>query len=180
MKTRPLPSQVEELLLSTKASPRLKAHLTLVHDVACCLTERLGTAWPKLTYNAESVGIGAAIHDIGKAVHPEELSAPGHIHEQAGQKLLLENGWPEPLARFAVTHATDFSAANPMEDLLVALADKIWKGKREDALEQMVMHRIAAATGEEPWQVWLTLDDIFTDMASTADERLNWQASHKV
>ncbi len=35
-------------------------------------------------------------------------------------------------------------------DLLVALADKVWKRKREEDLEQRLVARIAAATGEEP------------------------------
>jgi hypothetical protein len=32
--------------------------------------------------------------------------------------------------------------------------------------------------GPEPWQVWLTLDDLFTTLAEPAAERILWQASH--
>jgi len=28
--------------------------------------------------------MGAALHDIGKVLHPEELSGPGNAHEIAG------------------------------------------------------------------------------------------------
>jgi len=73
----PLPSEINDLLLKTRSSPRLKAQLCLVHDVACQLTARLSVAWPELLFDAEAVQVGAAIHDIGKAVHPRELSEPG-------------------------------------------------------------------------------------------------------
>ena len=59
-------------------------------------------------------------------------------------------------------------------------ADKVWKGKREDALEQALLNRIAAASGHEPWQVWLTLDDILAKLADAAPQRLRWQASNRV
>jgi hypothetical protein len=121
--------------------------------------------------------MGAAIHDIGKAIHPRELSEPGHAHEDAGRRLLVEHGWPEQLARFAVTHGGDLDADDPLEDLLVAVADKVWKGKRDDALEQALVSHIATSCDQEPWQVWLTLDDILTDLAEPAAERLRWQAN---
>jgi hypothetical protein len=180
MNLRPFPKEAEDLLAETKSPPRLHAHLALVHDVACQLTEQIRSAWPGLVFDDKVVHLGAAIHDVGKAVHPQELSEPGHSHEDAGRKLLLEHGWPEQLARFSVTHAAEFGVNDQLEDLLVAAADKVWKGKRDDTLEQALVHRIAALSGQEPWQVWLTLDDILTKLADAAPERLRWQASHRV
>ena len=141
---------------------------------------RIRCAWTDLPLEEEVVHLGAAIHDIGKTVHPHELTEPGHSHEPAGRKLLLEHGWPEKLARFSVTHAGDFGGNDQLEDLLVAAADKVWKGKRDDALEQVLVHRIAALSRQELWQVWMTLDDILTRLAEQAPERLRWQASHHV
>ena len=46
MNLEPLPPEVDDLLRRLTASPRLVAHLTLVHDVACTLTARLDAAWP--------------------------------------------------------------------------------------------------------------------------------------
>jgi HD superfamily phosphodiesterase len=176
----PLPSQVADLLLKTQSPPRLKAHLCLVHDLACQLTAQVSRAWPELTFDAEAVQLGSAIHDIGKAVYRSELNEPGHQHEHAGRRLLLEHGWTEQLARFTVTHRKDLEAKDPLEDLLVAVADKVWKGKRDDRLEHALVGRLVKLSGEEPWQVWLTLDEILTTLAEPAAERLLWQASYSL
>lgn len=179
MDLRPLPPQVEDLLSRTNSPPRLQAHLALVHDVACQLTAHLHKVWPVLALDEESVHMGAAVHDIGKVIHLQELTAPGHSHEDAGRRLLVDLGWPERWARFALTHARDLGAGDPLEDLLVAVADKVWRGKREDTLEQALVHRIAALSGDEPWQVWMMLDDILTRLAEDAPDRLGWQATHR-
>jgi len=97
MQPRPLPSKVSDLLIKLKAPARLESHLMLVHDVACQLTARLGVAWPGLVIDQGAVHLAAAIHDIGKAVHPNELVGPRHDHETAGQDLLILHGWPENL-----------------------------------------------------------------------------------
>ena len=178
MNIRPLPSQATDLLRETKSPPRLLAHLSLVHDVACQLTSQLAAAWPSLVIDKQAVQLGAAIHDIGKVIHPRELSGPGHAHEEAGRTLLLERGWPEASARFAVTHARNLAAADPLEDLVVAIADNVWKGKRNDPLEQALVNKVAVLSSQERWQVWLALDDILSDLAQPAAERLRWQASH--
>lgn len=82
---RPVPPLAEKLLLENKASPRLRAHLEAVHDAALRLTEQVSAQWPSLVFNTEDVLFGAAVHDIGKIRHPEELSRPGHLHEDAGR-----------------------------------------------------------------------------------------------
>jgi hypothetical protein len=67
-----------------------------------------------------------------------------------------------------------------MEDLIVALADNCWKGKRVDELESLVVSQIALATGKEPWEVFSALDEIIGKLASKADARLAWQAQFSV
>jgi metal-dependent HD superfamily phosphatase/phosphodiesterase len=62
-----------------------------------------------LEFDQDAVLFGAAIHDIGKAVHPDELSRLGSAHEEAGRALLVAHGVPASLARFAATHG-DWSA----------------------------------------------------------------------
>ncbi len=133
-----------------------------------------------LEYDADAVRLGAAIHDIGKVIHPEELSEPGHAHEKAGQQLLLQKGWPEAAARFAMTHADWNAPDSQLEDLLVALADKIWKGKRDGDLEQALTQLIHKCSGEQLWDVWLRLDDILSAIAEGSDECLVWQAEYDV
>ncbi len=177
---KPLPPSVEQLLVLSDAPPRLKAHLTLVHDAAQSLTEGIRAQWPAVRFNKEAVLFGAATHDIGKVVHPEELQGPGHAHEEAGVQLLLQFGVAEDLARFARTHGQWTEQEVDIEDLLVALADKVWKGKRDDTLEQTITDLIATRSGEEVWKVWLQMDDLLSDLASFADERVFWQARHPV
>jgi hypothetical protein len=183
----PLPAAVEGLLAARGASPRLTAHLMLVHDTAVSLTAGVSAAWPRVTYDRQAVLLGAATHDVGKVVHPEELSGPGHAHEEAGVRLLIESGITERQARFARTHARweeqlhgAQGRESGLEDLLVALSDKVWKGKRAEALEQATAQIIAARSGEALWQVWLALDDLLSGLAATADERLAWQARHPI
>src|ERR1044071_5007934 len=81
---RPLPDRVVELLGKVGAPPRLAAHLRLVHDVAWRIARWIEREFPDLEFDVESALFGAATHDIGKAVHREELSGPGHAHELGG------------------------------------------------------------------------------------------------
>ena len=174
-----LPSDVSALLQSVKAAPRLVAHLILVHDVAGQITAAMNETWPDVPFDRQAVCIGAATHDIGKVLYPEELSQPGRRHEEAGETLLLQHGFSEAQARFARTHGR-WQEADQLEDLLVALADKIWKGAREEALELKVARSIAESADQEVWQIYMTLDDIISPIADDADERLMWQAKHPI
>ncbi|GAA4585880.1 hypothetical protein GCM10023194_29980 [Planotetraspora phitsanulokensis] len=135
----PLPADAACLLLDLEAPPRLAAHLRAVHDTALRLVDAIGDALPRLRFDHEEVLFGAATHDIGKVIHTGELSGPGHAHERAGYELLLAHGVDARLARFARNHATWTAADISTEDLLVSLADKIWKAKRVRDLEDRVV-----------------------------------------
>jgi hypothetical protein len=173
----PLPAEAAALVRALGAPPRLVAHLTLVHDVAARLVLAVAARWPHLALDADAVRFGAAIHDVGKALHPDELVAPGDLHEDAGRRALEAAGVAPTRARFAVTHA-QWSAASPLEDLLVALADKVWRGKRVDDLEDLVVTSLAAATGVTRWAAFSALDAILTTLTLDGDARLAWQAQH--
>ena len=178
---RPLPPEAEALCEQAGASPRLVAHLVLVHDVAATLVERLTTAFPDLPLDRNAILFGSATHDIGKTQFPMELSQPGQQHEAAGVEILMSYGVPEARARFATTHA-NWQELNPpqIEDLLVALADKCWKGKRVDELESVVVSLIADQSKLEAWECYSMVDEILQELASDADERLSWQMSFPV
>jgi putative nucleotidyltransferase with HDIG domain len=157
------------------ASPRLIAHLILVHDTALRITEQIDKIWPSLKYDVKAVLIGAATHDIGKSIYKEELSLPGKRHEEIGPKLLTQSGLSESYARFARTHAQWQSSTVSIEDLLVALADKIWKGQRNADLEAVLTNFLAKQSNQEEWDVYLKLDDLINEITKDADARLNWQ-----
>lgn len=178
---RPLPDRVVELLCKVGAPPRLAAHLRLVHDVAWRIVRWVEREFPDLEFDADAVLFGAATHDIGKAVHQEELSGPGHAHELGGYELLCDQGVDAELARFACTHGTWSEPGLPLEDLVVCLADKIWKGTRIPLLEDLVVDRLAVSGGgRERWAVFALLDELLDDIAVDADLRLAFQARHPV
>lgn len=175
-----LPDDVIALLQDMPVAPRLAAHLRLVHDVAAQLTAILQQRHPALTFDRTAVLYGAATHDIGKVVHPNELTEPGSAHEPAGRALLLARQVPERLARFAGTHGTWSEPDRTIEDLLVSTADKIWKGQRITDLEDRLGGHLATASGQPPWQVYLTLDDILEGLAANAEHRLALQNAYPV
>jgi HD domain-containing protein len=177
---RPPQDAARELLEALDAPPQLAAHLRLVHDVAHRLVEWAARHHPAVAIDREAVLFGAATHDIGKVVHVQELSGPGSAHEPAGHALLLDRGVEERLARFARTHASWTRPDIGVEDLLVSVADKVWKAKRVPDLEQLLVDRLAAAGGEPGWLVFMALDDELDRIAAGADERLAAQSSHPI
>ncbi|PRQ02574.1 hypothetical protein ENSA5_22190 [Enhygromyxa salina] len=159
------------LLVELGVSPRLLRHHELVLEAAVELTDglarRLGAR-----FDAGEVQIGAALHDVGKLVHPGELSGPGHEHEEAGRALLIDARVPEHLARFCVTHASWDEPTLAIEDLLTALADKLWKGKRVAQLERRVIDHLAHQLELPSWRVFDVADAVFEAVAAGADDRL--------
>ncbi|WNO70587.1 HD domain-containing protein [Streptomyces sp. AM8-1-1] len=177
---RPLPPVVAELLRSLEAPPRLAAHLRAVHDVAVELSNWVRDRYPDVAVDRDAVLFGAATHDIGKTLHPEELVGPGSAHEPAGRDLLLDRGFEPALARFAATHASWDDPAVTIEDLLVSTADKVWKDKRVPDLEDRLVRALAEATGREPWEEYLALDDLLSGLGADAGRRLAFQSEFPV
>jgi hypothetical protein len=172
---RCLPAEVEELLDQLNSPPRLVAHLALVHDVASKVLAFALERWSKLAIDCEVVLSGAATHDIGKTLHPEELDHPGHQHEAAGRSLLQARGWDPSRARFAVTHADWQSNDADLEDRLVALADAVWKGKRVEELEERIAADIADRSRLSLWDVLPALQEHLDEIASFSAQRIEWQ-----
>lgn len=174
----PLPPDVVALLAAHGARPRLVAHLTLVHDVAQQLAISVRHASPRLRFDDDAVRFGAATHDIGKALHPEELVAPGSVHEIAGEALLVRAGVAPSLARFARTHGTARDALDALatEDLLVIAADLAWKGGRDRRLDDALCAVIQRAEGCDAWAAFMVVDTLLDTLGSTADRRVAWQA----
>jgi HD domain len=143
----------------------------LVLEAAVLLCDRVQADFG-LQFDRDRVLVGAAAHDAGKIVHPEEMTAPGHLHERAGERLLLAHGVPAAVARFCITHAMWDAPDVSVEDLLVALADKLWKGKREDDLERRVADAIKRETNREAWKTFDVLDAICESIAAGGPERL--------
>lgn len=175
---RTLPAAALELCKKLNAQPRLVAHLSLVHDASVEITEGLRKSFPKLQFDSDEVHFGAATHDVGKTIHPDELTGPGHLHEKNGPDLLERHGVSPELARFARTHGAWDRGRPTLEDLLVALADNVWKGRRLAELESLIVAKIAEETHREEWDVFDTLDRVLDKIAARGNERLAWQQSY--
>ena len=171
----PLPELAATILGRLDAPPRLVAHLALVHDTAVELTDGILAAFPRIEIDAVAIRFGAATHDIGKLAHRNELEGPGNQHERDGALILLDLGIPEPFTRFTRTHGAWSSKPLPLDDLLVALSDTVWKGQRLEDLESLVVAQLAEMTATEPWETFSRLDGILDQIASRGNERLAWQ-----
>jgi putative nucleotidyltransferase with HDIG domain len=159
-----------EMLRELGAPNRLVHHAQLVGEAADLLLlefQALG-----LTCDVRTIELGAALHDVGKINHPEELSEIGSLHEQAGQALLLAHGVQPEIARCCASHGAWNLPGVSLEERVVALADKLWKGKREAALELSVIDEIAVRMGVSRWDVFERLDSTFEKIAVGGADRI--------
>jgi hypothetical protein len=118
------------------------------------------------------VRLGVAFHDVGKILHPAELSAQGNHHELAGESLLIANGIDPALARCCRSHGQWKTLECSLEELIVALADTLWKGKRNTKLEELVVARLAIISDRNDWDLFIELDSCFEKIAGDGDARL--------
>lgn len=164
------PTDAFKLLHQLQAPQHLITHVTLVSEAAVDLLQYLETL--KLPVDKNFVLIGVALHDIGKIQFQEEMYAAGSRHEQAGQQKLLALGVNPAIARCCVSHGQWESMPCSLEELLIALSDKLWKGKRVQALEDMVIQRIVDILQKDFWDIFPDLDACFEQIAAQGDQRL--------
>ncbi|MEM7247016.1 MAG: HD domain-containing protein [Acidobacteriota bacterium] len=158
------------LLSDLGAPPRLRRHGQLVSEAAEEIVTTLREK--RVDFDHERVLLGAVLHDAGKIEHPAELDGPGNRHEPDGERLLLSHDVPPDLARCCRTHADWGSAEAELEDRLIALADKLWKGKRVEELELAVIDEVAGRLGQERWDLFVDLDGCFERIAAEGERRL--------
>ena len=170
-----LPNRINELLEDLNSPERLRKHLQIVYSTANELIIQLKQEWPIINFNEELILFGAGTHDIGKSEIKTELFGRGTKHEQRGKQILLELGFSEEESRFAITHGNWQADNLRIEDLLVSLADKIWKGKRIEELEEKVRYVLSNELKIDYWEVYGILDLILEKVSSGADGRILWQ-----
>jgi putative nucleotidyltransferase with HDIG domain len=160
----------QAVLIELGAPDRLIRHGLLVLEAADELLRRMND----LDVGVDEVRVraGAMLHDVGKILHPDELRAKGAKHEESGQALLLEHGVARAIARICVTHAQWAVHECELEDLLVAVADALWKGVRRPELEQRVVSDVAARLKSDAWSAFMNLDPCFERIADAGVERL--------
>ncbi len=152
------------------AAPKLLLHIKLVGEAAEILISKLVEL--DVSFDEDFVRLGVVFHDAGKIIHTSELSEKGSNHEPDGEKLLLENGVNEKLARVCESHGKWETFDCSFEEYLIALSDKLWKGKRESKLENLVIDFVAEKLNQDSWDVFVELDSCFEFIASQGDSRL--------
>lgn len=174
MKLKPLPFKVQQLLNVLNCPIHLYRHLLLVYNVGLNLSEQIQKEFPLLKLSNEEIEFGTSTHDIGKIIVINELYEKGKRHEEIGFKLLIESGIEENLARFTLSHG-NWENYSKMEDLIVALSDKLWKGHRIETLEDKLISEVSKLINEDFWSVFLKMDTIFSKIIIGADQRIAWQ-----
>lgn len=177
MQRQPEPDECLRLVFELSSSAWLLRHHELVLEAARQLRARLHNHVVDVDWRL--VECGAAIHDVGKALHPEEMRGPGHQHEVAGQQLLIAHGFPLSIATMCTAHAEWTAPERQLEELLVALADKVWKGVRLAELEESVARAISARSGVEYWSAWQIVDGACEEVAAAAESRLTRSRVHR-
>lgn len=161
------------LMKELECPPRLTRHIALVSEAALLLMHGLRENG-LCSFDADLVGIGVIFHDAGKILHPEELDGGGNLHEEAGQALLLSHSVPLGCARFCLSHARWRELPNvTIDEFIVALADKLWKGARDPDLERAVI--CGAVTPDLPtwyWDKFIACDTLFESIAADGHDRL--------
>src|SRR5262249_32952069 len=144
--------EARDLLVKLGAPPRLIAHTRVVGEAAELLIAEVQRL--RVPHNADFVRVAVVLHDAGKILHPDELSGDGAEHEPAGENLLLTQGVDPALARCCLSHARWAGMACSLEELLVALADSLWRGKRDAALEKRIILVISERIGKGFWDLY--------------------------
>jgi hypothetical protein len=158
------------LLEGLGAPPRLLRHVALVSEAGDLLLARVARL--RVPVDHDFVRVGIILHDVGKILVRAELDAPGGDHEPAGQELLLRHGVSPEIARVCLSHARWPSMVVSLDELLIALADKLWKGVRNEKLEHTVVDRIADALQRDRWDFFVELDNTFEEIAAGGADRL--------
>ncbi len=156
--------EAHNLLLRMGAPQSLVTHVRLVSEAAELLLaqlQRLG-----IPHDADFVRVAVVLHDSGKILHPEELDGGGDEHERAGEMLLRAQGVDPALARCCISHAQWAQMQCSLEELIVALADTLWKGKRNATLEKRVIEMISERLGLAFWDLFIELDNNFESIAA--------------
>ena len=76
------------------------------------------------------------------------------------------------LARVCRTHGAWDGPEVTVEERLIALADGLWWGRRDERLESLVGADVALQLGVDRWRAFLTLDPELEQIAAGAPSRL--------
>ncbi|MEM9282166.1 MAG: HD domain-containing protein [Verrucomicrobiota bacterium] len=149
---------------------RLIEHHRIVSEVASSLAIALNAIGLKI--DAERAELMASIHDVGKSVATDELSGAGSTHEEIGAAVAEGFGLPSSISKICRSHSAATPEGMDLEEIVVRLADKLWKGKRDTEFEQRAVASFAESLEREDWEVFMEADKIFEAIAESGHQRL--------
>lgn len=160
-----------EVLKDIGANEKLIRHVKLVGEAGAEIIKKLMEK--EINFDKNYVRVGIILHDAGKVLYLNELMEKGNKHEEAGEKLLLEKGVEAKIARCCRSHAQWSEMDCSLEELLIALADNLWKGSRKEQLENLVINRLADVINSDYWDLFIEFDSFFESVASSGLDRLS-------
>ena len=145
-----------------------------MNEAICKLLERKGTDVHRIDPGAKVVDAVTRMNQahVGALLVTDGERPIGILTERDVLVRVIAERRDPAIARCCVSHAAWDAPGVSAEELLVALADKLWKGKRVDEIERLVADAIVATTGHEPWAVFAALDAICGAIAADGDARL--------
>jgi hypothetical protein len=159
-----------DLLVRLGAPASLITHVHLVGEAAELLLAELARL--DVPHDADFVRAAVVLHDAGKILRPGDLHGGGSEHEAAGERLLRSHGVDPALARCCLSHARWDQMPCSLEELVVALADTLWKGRRNETLEKRVIDQVSGRLEQSFWDLFVELDDCFESIAADGAVRL--------
>jgi hypothetical protein len=159
-----------QLLQELGAPAKLILHVQLVAEAAELIISRLHQLG--IQFDESFIRLGVAFHDAGKILHPVELVRKGNQHEADGERMLLMHGVNPKLARCCRSHAQWQTMECSLEEICIALADTLWKGKRNAQLEELLMEILATLCHRDYWELFVEMDSYFETIAAEGDSRL--------
>ena len=174
-----LAEDAQDLLVRLNAPIALLRHNRLVMEAAHELISRtlrlMNESCPQTSCVIDCDLVEALVHyhDAGKITVPEELTQPGRRHEAAGWEILTQNGVSGRLAHICYSHSMWWWRGHDhVEELFVALADTLWKGKRNPTLEECFVSEMIARPATTRMDLWKKFDEAFEAIADGGDDRL--------
>jgi len=142
-------ADARSLLADLGAPPHLLRHVEPVGEAA----EALVASFHEHRVHLDDVfvRVSVVLHDASKIVYSGELKEPGDEHEPAGERLR--------------------TMPVELEELVIALADKLWKGVRAPDLEERVLHDAATRSGRPFWDLIVPFGSCFESVAEGSPGR---------
>jgi hypothetical protein len=162
--------KAHQFLQELAAPLSLIIHVQLVAEAAEILISKFHEL--KIDFDADFIRLGVTFHDAGKILHPEELTDRGNNHEIDGERFLIANGIDPKLARCCLSHARWQTMECSFEELCIALADTLWKGKRNPQLEESIVKILADRSSRDYWDIFIEIDSCFEAIANDGVRRL--------